>query len=140
MEGSVATRKVRAKRFVECFMESFRIVDFLSPVEQRSPGFMTADVRANVRARCPCYLCKAREAAENIKGYYLNSRKSFRAFCASDDGGEVLPESVIAISSGIFLAEQVDGAREKYSKSSLFRIINVKNILEAFINVGCKET
>lgn len=30
MEGSVATRKVRAKRFVECFMESFRIVDFLS--------------------------------------------------------------------------------------------------------------
>lgn len=31
MEGSVATRKVRVKRFVECFMESFRIVDFLSP-------------------------------------------------------------------------------------------------------------
>lgn len=39
MEGSVATRKVRAKRFVECFMESFRIVDFLSlPVELCSAG------------------------------------------------------------------------------------------------------
>lgn len=32
-----ATRKVRAKRFVECFMESFRIVDFLSPV---APGWI----------------------------------------------------------------------------------------------------
>lgn len=29
--------------------------------------------------------------------------------------------------------------RERYSKSILFRIINVKNILEALINVGCKE-
>lgn len=35
MEGSVATRKVRTKRFVECFMESFRIVDFLSPIAAR---------------------------------------------------------------------------------------------------------
>lgn len=37
MEGSVATRKVRTKRFVECFMESFRIVDFLSPI---APGWI----------------------------------------------------------------------------------------------------
>lgn len=29
--------------------------------------------------------------------------------------------------------------RERYFKSILFRIINVKNILEALINVGCKE-
>ena len=35
---------------------------------------MTADVRANVRARYPRYLCSPC-ATENIKGYYLNSRK-----------------------------------------------------------------
>lgn len=51
MEGSVATRKVRAKRFVECFMESFRIVDFLSLPRSRLAGFIAADVRANVYER-----------------------------------------------------------------------------------------
>lgn len=46
----VATRKPRAKRFVECFMESFRIVDFLSllllwHIATRS-GFMIAQPRS----------------------------------------------------------------------------------------------
>lgn len=74
-EGSVATRKVRTERFVECFMESFRIVDFLSPI---APGWIYDGRRtsANVRAAAmsPRYLCRPR-ATENIKGYYLNSRK-----------------------------------------------------------------
>lgn len=51
--------KVRTKRFVECFMESFRIVDFLSPI---APGWIYDGRRtsANVRARrCPRYLCPA---------------------------------------------------------------------------------
>ena len=42
-EGApVATRKPRAKRFVECFMESFRIVDFLSlrGCHRNRAGFM----------------------------------------------------------------------------------------------------
>lgn len=73
MEGSVATRKVRAKRFVECFMESFRIVDFLSPI---APGWIYDGRRTRKRTRrdVPA-TCAARCATENIKGYYLNSRK-----------------------------------------------------------------
>lgn len=73
LEGSVATRKVRAKRFVECFMESFRIVDFLSPI---APGWIYDGRRTRKRTRrdVPA-TCAARCATENIKGYYLNSRK-----------------------------------------------------------------
>lgn len=51
-EGPVATRKPRAKRFVECFMESFRIVDFLSlrcagSAGSAASGFMIAAARTN---------------------------------------------------------------------------------------------
>lgn len=81
----MATRKVRAKRFVECFMESFRIVDFLSlPVELCSAGFMAADVCANIRVAHARYLRALRpwppRRPENIKGYYLNSGKESAFF------------------------------------------------------------
>lgn len=73
MEGSVATRKVRAKRFVECFMESFRIVDFLSPV---APDWIYDGRRTRKRTSAiSSLLVQPARATENIKGYYLNSRK-----------------------------------------------------------------
>jgi hypothetical protein len=57
-EGEAATRKVRAKRFVECFMKSFRIVDFLCLPRSRLAEFMArpmyareACTRARVLAR-----------------------------------------------------------------------------------------
>lgn len=94
MEGSVATRKVRAKRFVECFMESFRIVDFLSPI---APGWIYDGRRTRKRTSAVSPTCAARppaRATENIKGYYLNSRKVF-AFCAGERGAgpRCFPES-----------------------------------------------
>lgn len=66
----VATRKPRAKRFVECFMESFRIVDFLSLRSGAAPaGFMIVAVRAYESLR----LLLSAPMLDNIKGYYLNS-------------------------------------------------------------------
>lgn len=53
-ERPVATRKPRAKRFVECFMESFRIVDFLSHQHRSDAGsarFMAAAPRAGEAVR-----------------------------------------------------------------------------------------
>lgn len=58
MEGSVATRKVRAKRFVECFMESFRIVDFLSPI---APGWIYGGRRTRKRTSAMSPTCAGRD-------------------------------------------------------------------------------
>lgn len=112
-------------------MESFRIVDFLSPV---APGWIYDGRRTRKRtSRDVPAVRAAREAPENIKGYYLNSRKS--PLFAPATTARVLSESVIGNPS-----RGRSGQRgEKRPESILFRIINVKNILEAFINVGCKE-
>lgn len=83
MEGSVATRKVRAKRFVECFMESFRIVDFLSPV---TPGWIYDGRRTRKRtsAMSPLLVQRAKRPRK-YKRILFKFLKKF-AFCAGDDG------------------------------------------------------
>lgn len=137
MEGSVATRKVRAKRFVECFMESFRIVDFLSPI---APGWIYDGRRTRKRTRrdVPA-TCAARCATENIKGYYLNSRKVrfLHRRDATRLGPECFPESDHDPPSS-----RGEGRRhgESISVPALFRIIDVKNILEAVDQCGYART
>lgn len=127
MEGSVATRKVRAKRFVECFMESFRIVDFLSPI---APGWIYDGRRTRKRTSAVFPTCAARpRATENIKGYYLNSRKV--RFLR--ERGERGPR-VIAILHRLVARARDSG--ESIPVPVIFRIIDVKNILETLINVG----
>lgn len=70
-------------------MESFRIVDFLSPVAPA--GFMTADVRANVRAAMSLLLVQHARGARKYKRILFKfSKKS--AFCAGDDGESTFRE------------------------------------------------
>lgn len=90
----MATRKVRAKRFVECFMESFRIVDFLALLYnavRRSAAWIydgRRNVRENVRERVSPLLVRARELAHAIPRKYKRILFKFSKsllFVAVDD-------------------------------------------------------
>lgn len=131
MEGSVATRKVRAKRFVECFMESFRIVDFLSPV---APGWIYDGRRTRKRTSIlPLLLGAAPRKYKRILFKFFESP----IFCAARDttttrerGGRLLLESGIARPS-----REAKSAGRIFA-TILFRIIDVKNIFRSVDQCG----
>jgi len=130
MEGSVATRKVRAKRFVECFMESFRIVDFLSPI---APGWIYDGRRTRKRTSAMSSLLVHLARDRKYKRILFKFSKS-PLFTPTSRWPECFPESdpPSSCSEG--------GRRRKYFPVPvLFRIIDVKNILEALINVGRED-
>lgn len=115
-------------------MESFRIVDFLSPIA-RPAGFMTADVRANVRARCPLLVQPVHD--RKYKRILFKFSKS-PVFCNDEAlARECFPESDRDPPSS--RGEGRTTAVKAFPVPVIF-IIDVKNILEALINVGDART
>jgi len=93
----VATRKVRAKRFVECFMKSFRIVDFLCLPRSRLTEFMARPMYARAE-RARVHAPRERAHCRKYKRILFKFLKSpaFCAFCASDSPAGALSERATA--------------------------------------------
>lgn len=88
-------------------------------------------------------LVQSPRATENIKGYYLNSRKvrflRRRGVAAPPPGPRSALPRAIASLRRLSWRRGVADAGESIPVPMLFRIIDVKNILEALINVGTRK-
>ncbi|EZA61132.1 hypothetical protein X777_08344 [Ooceraea biroi] len=94
---------------------------------------MAGDVRANVRTCTPCYLCAVRARCRKYKRILFKFLKS-PAFCTGDACESTFQERSRSSSVSWRMT-----TASTFAWSILLRIIDVRNILEALINVWCED-